>query len=101
MWQEFSRRDFLAGLTAGGTSLALTPEAAAGGSPIGPAAASSSAVVQAVHPWVELKPAASPIRVLVAARLAPDELEKLRQAAPEVELIVPRDAAERQAVAPS
>lgn len=100
MRQEFSRRDFLAGVTAGGTALALTAEGAAGG-PMGTASGSSNAVVQAVHPWVEVKPAAKPIRVLVAARLAPEEVEKLRRAAPEVELIVARDAAEELAAAPS
>jgi len=100
MPQDLSRRGFMAGLAAGGTTLALAPEAAAAGG-AGAAAGSSDAVVQAVHPWVEMERAAKPVRVLVAANLAAEELERLRQAAPEAELIVPRDAAEGRAAAPS
>jgi len=65
--------------------MALAPQAA-GGAETAPG--SSGAVVQAVHPWVEIKPSATPIRVLVAARLSPAELDTIRQAAPGIELIV-------------
>ena len=59
MPQDVSRRGFLTGLGAGG-ALALAPHAAGGAET---AAGSSGAVVQAVHPLVEMKPAATPIRV--------------------------------------
>jgi phosphoglycerate dehydrogenase-like enzyme len=95
MPQDVSRRGFLTGLGAGGATLALAPHAAGAETATG----SSGAVVQAVHPLVEMKPAATPIRVLVAARLTPAELDTIRQAAPGVELIVPKDAAERKAAA--
>jgi len=96
---DVSRRGFLAGLGAGGATMALAPHAAAGGAETAPG--SSPAVVQAVHPWVEMKPAATPIRVMVAARLSPAELDTIRQAATGIELIVPKEAAERAAAAAS
>ena len=96
---DVSRRGFLAGLGAGGATMALASHAAAGGAETAPG--SSPAVVQAVHPWVEMKPAATPIRVMVAARLSPAELDTIRQAATGIELIVPKEAAERAAAAAS
>jgi phosphoglycerate dehydrogenase-like enzyme len=99
MGEDVSRRGFLAGLSAGGTALALAPNAAVGAEAeaLGP----PQAVVQAVHPWIELKPAAKPIRALIAARLTPAEVEQIQQAAPGVELLLAKDAAERVAIAPS
>jgi phosphoglycerate dehydrogenase-like enzyme len=100
MSQGFSRRGFLAGLTAGGTTVALAPKAAAASAPTA-AVGSSEAVVQAIHPWVEMKPAASPIRALVVARLSPTELQTIQNGAPGVELVVAKDASERLAAAPT
>jgi len=101
MLYDLSRRRFLAGLTAGGSLNALgraTPptNASATASPV-----VAGAVVQPVHPWVELGPATSAVKVLVAARLTPQEIERLRQAAPGAELIGPADAAQALAAAPS
>lgn len=98
MQDDLSRRGFLAGLAAGGTTLALAPEASAA-----PAAAAGApeAVVRAVHPWVERQAGAGPVRVLVAAKLSAEELDRLRQAAPGAELIVPGDAVEGRAAAAS
>ncbi|PYQ47639.1 MAG: hypothetical protein DMF78_23180, partial [Acidobacteria bacterium] len=89
MPQDVSRRGFLTGLGAGGATMALAPHAAGGAES---APGSSGAVVQAVHPWVEMKPAATPIRVMVAARLTPAELDTISQAAPGIELMVPKEA---------
>ncbi len=79
MSEDMSRRGFLAGLTVGGTALAL--ETAAG----------ADAVVQPVHPRVEVPPTGGPIKILLVAKLAPDEIETIRRAGRNVELIVPRD----------
>jgi phosphoglycerate dehydrogenase-like enzyme len=88
MSQEFSRRGFLAGLTAGGTLLAAGPEPA-----------SADAVVQPLYPRFEPSPSAGPIRILLATRLAPAEIESIRPAGPNAELIVPRDPAELRSAA--
>jgi phosphoglycerate dehydrogenase-like enzyme len=81
-----SRRGFLAGLTAGGTALALE-------------AAAADAVVQPVHPRVEVPPTGGTIKILLAANLAPGEVDTIRRAGRNVEIIVPRDAAEAVAAA--
>lgn len=81
MSQELSRRGFLSGLSAGGAALA------------------ADAVVQPMHPVVELVPTSGTVKVLLAARLAPAELEQIRNAARNVELVVPKDNAEQQAAA--
>ena len=86
MPEDMSRRGFLAGLTAGGTALALET-------------ASADAVVQPIHPRVEVPPAGGPVKVLVAARLGSNELERIRAAGRNVELVVPRDATEAQTAA--
>jgi phosphoglycerate dehydrogenase-like enzyme len=86
MSQDMSRRGFLAGLTAGGTALALE-------------AAAADAVVQPIHPRVEIPPTVGTIRVLLAARLAPEEIDQIRRAGRNVELVVARDAAETVAAA--
>ena len=88
MSQEFSRRGFLAGLTAGGTLLA------AGAEP-----ASADAVVQPLYPRFEPSPSAGPIRILLATRLLPEEIESIRRAGTNAELIVPRDPAELRSAA--
>jgi phosphoglycerate dehydrogenase-like enzyme len=81
-----TRRGFLAGLTAGGTALALET-------------AGSDAVVQPVHPRVEISPTGGRVKVLVAARLDPDEVERIRRAGRNVDLVVPRDDTEALAEA--
>jgi phosphoglycerate dehydrogenase-like enzyme len=86
MTEDVTRRGFLAGLTAGGAALAAD-------------AAHAEAVVQAVNPRVEVARAGGPIKVLVAAKLTTDELERIRRAAGEVELVVPRSDAEMRAAA--
>ena len=88
MSQEFSRRGFLAGLTAGGTLLA------AGAKP-----ASADAVVQPLYLRFEPSPSAGPIRILLATRLLPEEIESIRRAGTNAELIVPRDPAELRSAA--
>jgi phosphoglycerate dehydrogenase-like enzyme len=86
MSQDMSRRGFLAGLSVGGA--ALTLESGGG-----------DAVVQAVYPRVEVPPSGGPIRVLVAARLDPEEVERIRRAGRDVELVVPRSDAAAVAAA--
>src|SRR5512141_5016 len=81
MSEDMSRRGFLAGLTVGGTALALET-------------AGADAVVQPVNPRVEVPPTGGTIKILVAAKLAPDEIERIRRAGRNVELVVPRDDAE-------
>src|SRR5262249_37151932 len=101
MSQDLSRRGFLAGLSAGGTTLALAPAAGAARTALAPTplAAAPEGIVQAVHPLAELKPDSTPIRVLVAAKLTAEELEQIRKAAPGVELMTAKDPAERHAAA--
>jgi phosphoglycerate dehydrogenase-like enzyme len=86
MPEDMTRRGFLAGLTAGGTALALEAKRA-------------DAVVQSVHPRVEIPATGGRVKVLVAARLAPDEVERIRGAGRNVELVVPRDDTEALAAA--
>jgi phosphoglycerate dehydrogenase-like enzyme len=81
MADDMSRRGFLAGLTVGGTALALEARGA-------------DAVAHAVYPWVEVAPTGGTIKVLVAARLAPEEIESIRRVGRNVELVVPRNDAE-------
>jgi phosphoglycerate dehydrogenase-like enzyme len=86
MSQDMSRRGFLAGLTAGGTAFAVET-------------AASDAVVQPVNPRVEIPPTGGTIKILLAAKLAPGEVDTIRRAGRNVELVVPRDAAETLAAA--
>ncbi len=86
MAEDMSRRGFLAGLTVGGTALALEARAA-------------DPVVQPVNPRVEVPPTGETIKILVAAKLAPEEVETIRRAGRNLELVVPRDAAETPAAA--
>jgi phosphoglycerate dehydrogenase-like enzyme len=86
MLEDVSRRGFLAGLTVGGTAVALEATAA-------------DAVVQPVHPRVEIPPTGETIKILLAARLAPDEIERIRSAGRRVEVVVPGDDREALAAA--
>lgn len=81
MAEDVSRRGFLAGLTVGGTALALEARGA-------------DAVVHPVHPRVEVPPTGATIKILLAARLAPEQVESIRRAGRNVELVVPRNDAE-------
>jgi len=81
MAEDMSRRGFLAGLTVGGTALALEARGA-------------DAVVHPVYPRVEVVPTGGTIKILVAARLAPEEIELVHRAGRSVELVVPRNDAE-------
>lgn len=81
MAEDMSRRGFLAGLTVGGAALALEAKGA-------------DAVVHPVHPRVEVPPTGGPIKVLLAAGLAPGEIESVRRAGRNVDLVVPRNDAE-------
>ena len=86
MSEDMSRRGFLGGITVGGAALAL-------------GTAGADAVVQPVHPRVEIPPTGGTIKVLLAASLAPDEIESIRRAGRNVELVVPRSDAETLAAA--
>jgi phosphoglycerate dehydrogenase-like enzyme len=86
MAQDVSRRGFLAGLTASGTALALEARGA-------------DAVVRPAYPRVEVAPTGGTIKILVAARLDPEEIESIRRAGRNVELVVPRSDAETLASA--
>src|SRR5512143_3077246 len=86
MLEDVSRRGFLAGLTVGGAAVALEATAA-------------DAVVQPVHPRVETPPSGETIKILLAARLTPDEIERIRSAGRRVELVVPGDDREALAAA--
>jgi phosphoglycerate dehydrogenase-like enzyme len=86
MAEDISRRGFLAGLTVGGTALALEARGA-------------DAVVHPIYPRVEVAPTGGTIRILVAAKLAPDQVDAVRRAGRNVELVVPRDDAEMLAAA--
>lgn len=81
MAEDVSRRGFLAGLTVGGTALALEARGA-------------DAVVHPVHPRVEVPPTGGTIKILLAARLAPEQVESIRRAGRNVELVAPRNDAE-------
>jgi phosphoglycerate dehydrogenase-like enzyme len=86
MAEDITRRGFLAGVSVGGTALALN-------------AAGATAVVHPVYPRVEVSPTGGTIKVLLAARLAPEQVETIRRAGRNVDLVVPRDDAEMLAAA--
>ncbi len=79
-----SRRDFMTGLAAAGSVAAV---AAAEEAPRDP-------VVVVSHPITEPKPQSDRIRIVCAERLSPEEAEKIRSAAPNVDLELTRDRAE-------
>ncbi len=87
MAEDISRRGFLAGLTVGGTALALEARGA-------------DAVVQPIYPRVEVAPTGGTIKILVAAPLAPDQVDAIRRAGRNVELVVPGGGAGMLAAAP-
>jgi phosphoglycerate dehydrogenase-like enzyme len=89
---DLSRRGFLAGLAAGGTALALDPRDAVAAHPAGQ-------VVQAVHRRVEVPPSGETIKVMLAARLDAEEVDRIRRAGRNVEIVAPRTVAEAIAAA--
>ncbi len=78
--ETISRRDFMSGLAATGTAVTAAG-AAAGVSP-------SDAVVMTPFPIYEPKPSAGAIRVVCVERLTTAEIEQVRSAAPNIDLIV-------------
>jgi phosphoglycerate dehydrogenase-like enzyme len=70
-----SRRNFMAGLAVAGTA-----GAAAGATP--------DAVVVPNYPLVDTKPSSTPIKIICAERLTKDEVEKIRSAGKNVDLVM-------------
>jgi phosphoglycerate dehydrogenase-like enzyme len=81
--EPISRRDFIGGLAASGAT-ATAAIAANGISP-------SDAVVVTSFPVYESKPSPGPIRVVCAEKLTSAELEQIRAAAPNIDLVVAGD----------
>jgi len=84
--ETISRRDFMSGLAATGAA-ATVASAASGISP-------SDAVVVTPFPIYEPKPSSGPIRIVCVERLTPAEIEQIRSAAPNVDLVVVNDRSE-------
>jgi phosphoglycerate dehydrogenase-like enzyme len=89
MSHDVSRRGFLAGLTAGGTVLALDSREALAADP----------VVHPVYPRVEVQPTGGTIKILLATRLDAEDVERIRRAGQSVEIVIPRGEAEAVAAA--
>jgi phosphoglycerate dehydrogenase-like enzyme len=92
---EVSRRGFISSLTVGGTAAGLASAA-------GTAAATEATDPVTHHHWVELKPTSRPVKIMLAARadhrpdlLSAAELARIRGAAPDVDLVVPKSDAEQ------
>ena len=92
MSQDVSRRGFLAGLAAGGTALSLDVGDALAADPV-------AQLVQPVHPRVEVPPTGAAIRSCWPHASGPDEVERVRLAGRNVELVVPGSEAETLAAA--
>ncbi|HEY2930925.1 MAG TPA: D-2-hydroxyacid dehydrogenase [Acidobacteriota bacterium] len=88
--ESFTRRDFIAGITAAGTATSLS--AAAGG-------ASQPLVVHS-YPVVAMK-APDSIRIVCAEKLTPEEAEKIRSAGKGVDLVLVKDRSELAVQAPN
>ena len=92
MSQDFSRRGFMSGLTVGGAVALGTPAKAEAASVTDPA--------MVHHHFVQVKPAGSPIKVMLAGRpgrpdtLTPAELAKIKSAAPGIDVAVPKTEAD-------
>ncbi len=84
--ETLSRRDFVSGLAATGAAATIA------GTAVG--ASSSDAVVMTAYPIYEPKPSAGPIRIVCAERLTVQEQERIRSAAPNVDLVVIGDRSE-------
>jgi len=84
--ETISRRDFVSGLAVTGAAATLA-NAASG-------ASSADAVVMAAYPIYEPRPSSGPIRIVCAERLTAQEQERIRSAAPNVDLLVIGDRSE-------
>ena len=73
-----SRRNFMAGLGVAGTAAGASPDA----------------VVVPNYPLTETKPSGAPIRIVCAEHLTTEELEKIRAAGKNVDLVMLRDRSE-------
>ncbi|HEY3128956.1 MAG TPA: D-2-hydroxyacid dehydrogenase [Acidobacteriota bacterium] len=78
---NISRRDFVTGLAVSGTAATLSGMSNAAG-------ASADAVVVENFPLVEPKPSNGPIKIVCAEKLAPEEVEKIRSAGKNVDLVM-------------
>jgi phosphoglycerate dehydrogenase-like enzyme len=81
-----SRRNFMSGLAA--TGVAATAANAAAEIP------PSDAIVVTPFPIYESKPASGPINIVCAERLTPAEVEQIRSAVPNINLVVVNDRSE-------
>lgn len=77
---NISRRDFVTGLAATGTAATLAG--------MSNTLASPDAVVVESFPVVEPRPSGGPIKVLCSEKFAPEEVEKIRSAGKNIELIM-------------
>lgn len=84
---NISRRDFVTGLAVSGTAATLSGMSNTVGAP-------ADAVVMESFPVVEPKPSNGPIKIFCAEKLAPEEVEKIRSAGKNVDLVMLRDRSE-------
>ncbi|HEV8131114.1 MAG TPA: D-2-hydroxyacid dehydrogenase [Acidobacteriota bacterium] len=84
---SITRRDFVTSLAVSGTAATLSAVPSA-------LAAPNDAVVVESFPVVEARPSNGPIKILCAERLAPEEVEKIRSAGKNIDLIMLRDRSE-------
>ncbi len=84
--ESISRRDFMTGLAATGAA-ATAP----GGET---AVAPSDAVVVSIFPIVEPNPSSGPIKIVCSEKLTPEEVEKIRGAGKNIDLVMLRDHSE-------
>ncbi len=89
-FDQMSRRDFMTGLAAAGAATTVA----------GAAEAADDPVVVTPFPIAERRPSSGTIRILCAARLTTEELERIRSSSPNVDLVVAKDAADVRAKAP-
>ena len=79
-----SRRSFMAGLAAAGSATAVSAAEEA----------AHDQVVVASFPIAEPKPSSARIRIVCAERLTPEEADKIRSAAPDLDLVAAKDRAD-------
>jgi len=86
-----TRRDFMAGLAAAGTTATMTQAAQSSAAP--------DAVVVSSFPIVESRPSAGPIRILCAERLSAAEADKIRSVGKNIDFALAADQADVKAKA--